>query len=230
MTPTGCKEDIAMKCYSISFRYPHAVRGVSAPGIHLSLSVDEDAESRTLMHVENVVRNAARSVGLKMLHQYSWPDGSCYKWVLARTEEEFWSKFDRFRKLLKSPWMSVKIEPSYPTEEEDLLNGEMSGSHLCLLDRILGRPTLYYDASFKRKDPPTSYGGYSNADWYRYREHHAFADGFVSAFGQDTDFWHGGHPGYSPTVRAQELAGAGYHLGLLFKLLFYRGEDFALPD
>lgn len=211
-----------MEYYSIQFKYAAAPRGFGSlanDGVHVQLSVNEDVESKLLTHVERVAYNAAKAVGLKLHHQYSWPDGSCWKWATAETDEEFRAKFERMRRILASPWMSVRVSP----KEDHVFDPAAyhGGCHLNLADRIAGKPMLYLDDTFVPQEPRTSWGGMTPADWVRYREHRAFEDGFKEAFGHEVNFWHGGPEGYAPSIRAQELAGVGYCLGRLFKLLNY---------
>jgi hypothetical protein len=209
-----------MEYFSLRFKYASAPRGWSAPGIHIQFRVDEDAESKLLSYVERVAYNAAKVAGLELHHQYSWPDGSCYKWVVTESRSVFDERLRRLQRILASPWMSVCIAAD-SSHVSDPAVDHGGGMHLNLVDRIAGKPMLYYDHSFEPTEPRSAWGGMSNGDWVRYREHQAFKDGFTAAFGHDVDFWHGGHEGYAPSVRAQELAGAGYCLGRLFKLLNY---------
>lgn len=211
--------------YSIQFEYPAAVRGWSDGDensfVHIAYAVDEDAESRLLSKVERIAYNAARSVGLQLQHEYCYPDGSCFKYTTTETATEFEAKFARLCRILASPWMSIRIRASHRHFDDPASANSCGECYLNLIERIAKNPLPYERREFKPKDPLNSYGGMSHADWARYRERNAFKDGFLAAFGHYTDFWHGGHPGYVPTERAQEQAGIAYHLGLLLKLVNY---------
>jgi len=152
----------SVEYFSIQFRYQSAPRGFGslADGIHVQLAVDEDAENKLLTLVENVAYNAARTVGLKLHHQYSWPNGSCYKWATTETNAEFEEKFQQLQRILAAPWMSVHVWPKTTRVADPAVDHGCHAAYLNLFERIAGRP-LYHDNSFVPQEPKNEWGGYS---------------------------------------------------------------------
>lgn len=65
-----------MKYYSVGFSYP---RQTNSDG---SGDDEEDAQaSRDLWEAEDVLDSVFSSLGLESVHEYSWPDGSLYKFI-----------------------------------------------------------------------------------------------------------------------------------------------------
>jgi hypothetical protein len=93
----------------VGFSYPAACRGYGNGIIHVSLSVDEDAEEVALSFVEHGVEQILADLGMRFIHEYSWPDGSCYKAIeVSGSEDETWAK------LCSHP--AWKLGPVHPLE------------------------------------------------------------------------------------------------------------------
>lgn len=70
--------------FSASFRYnnPWVYRHISAPGFHMSIGgscVEDEAANRACLLASRYAKRALHSLGWEDKHEYSWPDGSCYR-------------------------------------------------------------------------------------------------------------------------------------------------------
>jgi hypothetical protein len=129
MRSVAAEEDARMvkgliKMMQVGFYYPFAHRGMSAPGIHVSLNVDEQAESQALQIAEDGVCKALEDAGIRYIHAYSYPDGSLYKYVeVTGTEDETWEKLCALPVWRLGPVRPVERytnERSTPEEQERL--------------------------------------------------------------------------------------------------------------
>jgi len=195
--------------------------------MHISLYVDEDAESDALHQTDRLVRRAADLANLRLEHQYMYPDGSWFAYACTSTVEVFERKLNVMRRFLNrsaaAKALNITLEA---TPVESVSRGYTTNSLALNLVEKMRRRCLYdgwYIPDLPLLDPLNSWGGMTLRDAMRYREHRAFKDGFLAAFGHACFFWTG-PPEYVPTQRAQEQAGAGYALGALLHLLCYTGE------
>lgn len=76
-----------MNYFSVSFLYRAAQRGVSVPGLHISFSVDEEAETEKLFAAEKKVKTLLDKENLEFRHEYSYPDGSLYRFVRSELSQ-----------------------------------------------------------------------------------------------------------------------------------------------
>ncbi len=67
----------------------YASISVSYSGYYCGCAVDDGEDGKpsksslTLSGVEYVLNTAAQELGIRMFHEYSWPDSSCYKVIAA---------------------------------------------------------------------------------------------------------------------------------------------------
>lgn len=123
-----------MNYFSVSFAYKAAVRGFGGGGFHVSLSVDELAESHKLTEAMRVAQSAMELLKIEHRHEYCWPDGSLYYY--ARTE---YSYADLFYLLSLASVIPVKLIPC----EEDEPSGKYgsNGEKTTLVEYFKSSPS-----------------------------------------------------------------------------------------
>jgi hypothetical protein len=215
-----------MEYYSVRARYTTALRGLHLPDVHICFAVDEEKEQTALIQVEKLVSRAAELASIKLLYEYSYPDGSCYRYACTSTTAVFEKKLNVMRRFMKRSAAAKALEVSLEaTPIPDATRRGSNSGYLNLVERIRGRAIYgnWHVPDIELLDPCNAWGGMSARDNARYREHRAFKEGFLNAFGHYGDVWNG-PPGYVPTQYAQEQAGAAHALGLLLHLLCYKDE------
>ena len=94
------------------------------PGPYINFPADDDESLRLLRIIstyERAVERMLTRAGFDWVHSYSWPDGSCYKYVRGVfTQRELRSRIEQELLSLnrRHPRLSISLDQIYPADED----------------------------------------------------------------------------------------------------------------